>query len=484
MLAMSLSKPLFPTIKLAQWFRLILFILSLSIHPIVPRRQTKFLYFCLWGAKAMTASIQKTALPAELDTKVRKMDSSMQITFGIEVEFIVAFKPTNFADRASPQLETSLYNHIITILREAGFSVNPFGAAFNYSNWTVDIDFSIKAQPDNAHWMDFEFLGVEIKTPIFFFRERAAAFQQLATAFQLVQLQYFVFTNSSCGLHVHVGNRSLGFPRQTLKTFAQMVLVFERQLESLHPIHRVNNVHCLAPGSNFPTKDLTKNVKLIQQAQSTAAIVYQMSCKAEGHRRGFAYNMSNLRDEEVMPKPTIEFRQHEGTIDMTAIAAWVGLVCGLVEACHWMSREDVEAVLTQGIRNKAITIADLLMELGLRDVADYYQKRGWHEHPQPLQEMQTAAAEAEMGIEEEEDSDLSSVDELSDIEDDELPAPKRSRKQTRRTRKSTGNESMDRIHPEPATTGPATDQQPDTSGDAELARRLALNIRPRPARRR
>ena len=412
------------------------------------------------------------------------MDSSVQTTFGIEVEFILAFKPTNFADRASPQLETSVYNHIIDILREAGFSVNPFGAAFNYSNWTVDIDFSIKAQPDNAHWMDFEFLGVEIKTPVFFFRERAVAFQQLATAFQLIQLQYFVFTNSSCGLHVHVGNRSLGFPRQTLKTFAQMVLVFERQLESLHPIHRINNVHCLSPGSNFLTRDLTKNVRLIQQAQSTAAIVYQMSCKAEGHRRGFAYNMSNLRDEEVMPKPTIEFRQHEGTIDMTAIAAWVGLVCGLVEVCHWMSREDAEAVLAEGIRNKYITVVDFLTQLGMSDVADYYRKRGWHEHPQPLQELSTVAAEAGTGIEDEEDSDLSSVDDLSDIDDDELPAPKQSNHRPRKTRNSAADESVDRIQPEPNPSIPAAADQPDTSGDAELARRLALNIRPRPARRR
>lgn len=412
------------------------------------------------------------------------MDPSMQITFGIETEFIVAFKPTNFADRASPELEGSIYNHLITILREAGFSVNPFNAAFNYSNWTVDIDHSIKAEPLNAHlpeWMDYEFLGVELKTPVFFFRDRAAAFERLAAAFHLIQLQYHVFTNSSCGMHIHVGNRSFGFPRQTLKTFAQMVLVFERQLESLHPLHRINNVHCFAPGSNFPTNDLMTNVSSIQYARSTAALVHQMSCKPEGYRRGFAYNMSNMRDEEVMPKPTIEFRQHEGTVDVEAIAAWVGLACGLVEVCHRMSRQDAERILMEGIRNRSITIVELLNVLGLGDVAAYYSQRGLYEHPQPLQEMPAADTDDEMGLDDGL-SDVSSVDDLSDMDEGEPPVQKPSSRQPRMTRNSAEDVPMNMAHSEPIPSGSAADQHPDTSGDAELARSLALNIRPRAAR--
>ena len=405
-----------------------------------------------------------------------------------EVEFIVAFKPANFADRSAPELERSVYNHIITILREAGFSVNPSGPTLNYSNWTVEFDMSIKAEPENAHWMDYEFVGVEIKTPIFFFHDRAAAFEQLATAFHLIQLRYKMFTNNTCGLHVHVGNQSLGFPRQTLKKFSQMVLVFEHQLESLHPANRLNNIHCLAPGTNFPTKDPTKNVRLIQQAQSTVAIVHHMSCQPDGHRRGFAYNVSNLQDEQVMPKPTIEFRQHEGTLDMTAIAAWVGLACGLVEVCHWMTRKDIEAFLTEGIRNPSIKIVDLLKELRLGDVAAYYQKRGLHEHPQPLPETPAAETEAEMGDDGlDSDSDLSSVDDLSDMDEDELPVPRPSSHQPRKpreSRKPASDVSTDRIHPEQTSSTPSTSSQPDTSGDAELARRLALNLRPRAARRR
>ena len=417
------------------------------------------------------------------------MDISMQITFGIETEFIVAYKPQNFADRVSPELETSVYNNIITILREAGFSVNPFGAKTNYSNWTVDIDFSIKAEPQNVHlpgWMDHEFLGVELKSPIFFFSDRAAAFQQLSAAFQLIQLQYHVFTNSSCGLHVHVGNRGLGFPRQTLKTFAQMVVVFERQLESLHPRHRLNNPHCLAPGSNFPSSNLTKNVRLIQQAQSTAAIVYQMSCKPEGHRRGFAYNLSNLRDEEVMPKPTIEFRQHEGTLEVEAIAAWVSLACGLVERCYRMTREQVEPMLLEGIRNPSITIADLLVELGMSNVAEYYRPRGWHEHPQPLQEMPTdqclpsvGVSQVDVDMGDDTDSDLSSVDDLED--DDEVFHPSEVQQRRSQTTKTPRN-SPRGTRPGPTTCAPSAAHHPDTSGDAEIARQLALNLRPRAAR--
>ena len=269
---------------------------------------------------------------------------------------------------------------------------------------------------------------------------------------QVLQQNFRVFTNNSCGLHVHVGNREWGFPRRTLKTFAQLVTVWERQLASLHPGHRINNVHCRAPSSNFCDTDLVKNVLILQDAKSTKALIKVMSFNPYGAGRGFAYNMKNLIDKGL--KATIEFRQHEAIFDVPAIAAWASLACRLVEKCHYISHTDFISLVVQGVSPDAPNILELLNALGLGDLAAYYAQSALYEHPQPtgLQAyegqayVQEPVADVEMA-----DNDSNASSELSDIDEPVgikhlLPTSKKQ-------------------------------PQPDTAGDEDYARRLYFALR-------
>lgn len=301
----------------------------------------------------------------------------LSTTFGIEIEFVVVGETGQYDD------QLSLHQHVIDILREAGFSVNSLSAATNYENWTIGADGSIIATeeiPPLPQWYSPQCIGLELRTPAFFWSQSDAAFEQLGRVLAIIQQNFKTFTNQSCGLHVHVGNRELGFPLGTLRKFAHLTLVFEKQLASLHPYHRVNNIHCRAPSSNFHGRDIIKNLTKITKTKHTKSLVERMSSNRDGARRGFAYNMINLLGEG--PKVTIEFRQHEATLDVYAIFCWTSLACTLVERSHFIDLKDLVGLLRQPIDNEAYSVLDFLDALGMRQLAAYYGQRGLYEHPQ------------------------------------------------------------------------------------------------------
>ena len=135
--------------------------------------------------------------------------ASLSVTFGIEIEFVVAYQAANYANGPHLDPNSSVRAHIIHLLQEAGLSVNGLNPPFNYEFWTVDTDGSIKAEPEDPLlplWDGLHFSAVELISPSFFWSQSAVAFQQLEMALQIIQQAFTAFTNRSCGLHIHVGN--------------------------------------------------------------------------------------------------------------------------------------------------------------------------------------------------------------------------------------------------------------------------------------
>lgn len=357
------------------------------------------------------------------------------LTFGIEIEFVVAYSSAHIANPGLLEHGWFVRSQIVQALREVGLSTNDAGAATNYENWTVGTDGSINVEPEDPRspqWNGFEFIPVELRSPIFYWDENALAFQHLETALRALREKFHTFTNRSCGLHVHVGNRFLGFPRKTLKNFAYLVTLYEQQLASLHPYHRVNNVHCRGPGSNFEGQTPIDKILTIGSRKSTRSIINLMCSNTDGDRRGFAYNMAGLLTDDE--PPTIEFRQHEATMDFFSITAWVCLTCGLVDACHTTSGRNMACLLSRGTGENAYSVLNLLKALGLEPIVEYYSLKPIYEHPQLIGKLRY---EGEAWVSESQPSTASAT----------VPMPL--------------NLSI------------------DTSGDEEVARRLALGLRPR-----
>ncbi|KAH8594981.1 hypothetical protein B0O99DRAFT_544869 [Bisporella sp. PMI_857] len=100
-------------------------------------------------------------------------------------------------------------------------------------------------------------------------------------------------------------------------------------------------------------------------------------------------------------KPTIEFRIHEGTLDSAAVLNWIELLAGFTQWCIDASYDEYASLLCKTTHETwekfgdgkdeererlhgpiaaegAFTIIDLLREIGLAKVADYYEKRGFY----------------------------------------------------------------------------------------------------------
>ncbi|KAI4195965.1 MAG: hypothetical protein LQ350_006849 [Teloschistes chrysophthalmus] len=307
------------------------------------------------------------------------MSCDLDITFGIEIEFVVAFQPAKYTNVSSEaELECFVRAHIIHSMQQVGLAVNLLHEPTNYEKWTVGKDGSIKPQPENPHlWKGWRFMGVELKTPIRRWEERRAAFMDLEDALQVIREQVSPSVNESCGLHVHVGNGTSGFPVSTVRQFAKMVTIFERQLATVHPHHRINNVHCRPPSYNFESRDIGRAVRILEDAPSLTQLVKRMSSNADGDKRGFGYNMRNLITQGALP--TIEFRRHQATLEIPEIDAWTEVVCGLVDIAHgvmelWTNRPCTPDTLPD-------TLVELLRRLQMDKVADYYQWQLLHADP-------------------------------------------------------------------------------------------------------
>ena len=370
------------------------------------------------------------------------MINPFSLTFGVEFEFAVAYNLAEHRNHAGLKPECLVHSYTIDVLRGIGLQVNERDAPTDYSKWTVGSDGSIEPRPEDPPLPEgHDFFGVEIKTPIFYWSENDAAFQSMKIALHALQSNLRTFTNSSCGLHVHVGNRDLGFPGKALKRFTYLVTVFQDQLASLHPYHRVNNVHCRGPDCNCGGNNVIKNIITIHKLRATEELINLMRSNTDGTRRGFAYNMSGLLDDGE--PPTIEFRQHAATLEFMAVAAWVSLACGLVEKSFFMSHEELFSLFSRGLSDVVnYNILDLLTTLGMSGLAAYYSNQTLHQHPKtngPLSYQGKAW-----------------VDNPTAVVADGIINSKRAELQT---------------------FIPNMTQHAETSGDAEMARRMALGLR-------
>lgn len=89
--------------------------------------------------------------------------------------------------------------------------------------------------------------------------------------------------------------------------------------------------------------------------------------------------------------PTVEFRQHKGTIEAEEVCNWIKIVCGVVGFCSDVKTRTLygrimkEQMMLQKGNTKAadnivvevdvFTMIELLEWMGMRDSADYYRGR-------------------------------------------------------------------------------------------------------------
>ncbi|MCJ1467496.1 hypothetical protein MMC07_006121 [Pseudocyphellaria aurata] len=309
------------------------------------------------------------------------------LTFGVEIEFIVSYDPDQYQNELLagegilwPNITGMSLSHkygilvsrrIIQFLNEMEIPAQPQRHDMtDLSKWTVTTDFSIQPAEDREHWY-----ACEVQTPALDYS--VSDLEHVKTVVELLVSHFDLHVNHTCGLHVHVGNESRGFNLRTLKNFASLITVFEKQLNSLHSADRVQSMYAKPPGEVFH-EDATPREKLwiIDQLDSVEKFISQFHpigdrSLIDGIDRFMAFNFSHL--EKGKPFQTIEFRQHQGTLDSTLITNWVKVACNLVHLSH-ANREGFRDLIETHMDNSKYTVMDLFVDLNMPDLAEFYRE--------------------------------------------------------------------------------------------------------------
>lgn len=316
-------------------------------------------------------------------------------TFGIEIEMAVAlvldgeehpnpnetrtvvFPSINRrGSRTSTGRGSTRYNYgprihseFIRVMEMAGFHVQSFQRPHNdVTKWAVTGDASIKHPPDQpvgdelTDTEGYEWTGVEVKSPAL--PLTAESLEEVRKMCELLRKHFKIIVNSTCGLHVHVGHGQKGFTNSNVKRIMAFMYAFEPQLDTLHPLHRLSNEYCTtmrrrcnltreheARFGEAPTT-LTAITRMLTIPQrNTRSILRSLSQMTRIGRQGKqgAYNfngVADLPDRVLSYRPTIEFRQHEGTCDGERITQWVQALVGLLRFVEGEEHESFVDFLT------------------------------------------------------------------------------------------------------------------------------------------
>ncbi|MCJ1234318.1 hypothetical protein MMC14_002277 [Varicellaria rhodocarpa] len=341
-------------------------------------------------------------------------DLSLTLTFGVELEFLLAYFPQplapdtilvrqengsaeDFQERYEWVERSQQRKRFRAALLEAGLQVNPIGKT-DYTKWTIHKDGSVvptkKEIMTKVHqWADksqtqlteeerktIRYVDVEIISPVFTYGTNALS--EIEKAVKAITKGFPVLTPDTSGLHIHVGNSSNGFPLQTIKNLALLTHCFENQINQIHPAHRLRHGYCMLPRLAFEPED--------RDPWTIAGIIDAINDKDEfltffGRERNGgdmpnhyrAYNFGNLGP--LMSKQTIEFRQHKGTLDMAEIRNWVITTNTLVNLAHSSDSDAIADFVINYGWNTNLTLADFFSALGLGSLADFYGPR-LHDH--------------------------------------------------------------------------------------------------------
>ncbi|PQE23500.1 amidoligase enzyme protein [Rutstroemia sp. NJR-2017a BVV2] len=283
-----------------------------------------------------------------------------------------------------------LFEHMAAVFRNAGLqvlheaTVKPLHERDENGDWITDCwiigtDKTIECPDETV----YDFHQIEIKSPVFYYSE--AAVEEVRKVCALVSSTYRLFCNESMGLHVHVGNGVMGFDGRTLRNLFGILWTTEKWLETIHPTHRTRgNVHCqgfrtcsLLPFMFSRSENIESKTLEWIMGDSMPTKVKNILDLIKSHSGG--YNFINLVSELNANsfKRTIEFRQHESTLNGERVVQWIHLCIGLVNLSAATETNELALRLRKLIntRQKSITVADVLKYLGLERSAEYYRQQ-------------------------------------------------------------------------------------------------------------
>ncbi|GAB1739787.1 hypothetical protein NU219Hw_g4724t1 [Hortaea werneckii] len=385
------------------------------------------------------------------------MTQPHNLTFGIELEFLCVYAPGCFT-RCVPDPAILLPQYPDQPVSEAGAAIyhalldagipatghESLDEDINdpsppYTRWSVTEDICNLSLTERLHLPPhYRVETVELSSRKLPFHPPSLWQNELYTVLRLLhnleqKTGCRFLTNSTTGLHVHVGvpDQAKKIPLRTAKNLLQLVTAFEGRIDLVHAINRIRNPRTeeevegaiLYAGPSFfhsvnnlnhPSSPLTSTtggkrqlranifdwLATIERTTSYASLASVLKIRDPerfpmyssgdgGSGKVSAYNFDNLlsssavetegyedEDEGEEGTGTIEFRQHCGTLDFLSICAWVYLTVQMVEFCSRVREEEFLCLLSRSV-DWRFTLRDFLSAIGVEgEVVRHFVEEG------------------------------------------------------------------------------------------------------------
>lgn len=297
--------------------------------------------------------------------------TTMEFSFGVEIEAIFFFHKT-LRQREPIAGSKGLFHFVdpltvaAELLQSLSFShkICTDPKSVQYDCWHITTDPSLFSHcgPEEKRNMlrsrfsedgfvpeDWEHIGIELVSPPFKIAELARIKAEIVELTKvLASDNTALLITPKCGLHVHVGrlDNSL-MPISFLHDLIMSTLLHESEIAKLHAPRRRSHHQCLSNRSSFTAvNDEHKDVmydkatgKSIKSVILGVAELEKLVRSLQTHRelaelmqpRTLIVNWLNISGDGGRPR-TIEFRQHDGTLDASEIQHWVTFLSCLVNA--------------------------------------------------------------------------------------------------------------------------------------------------------
>lgn len=249
-------------------------------------------------------------------------------------------------------------------------------------------DGTLKA-PIKGITQGYKWFGVKVISPAFYLTK--GSLQQVIRVTEIIKSTYLVNINDSCGLHVHVGVGDETFTFPHIRNLHALLYAFSPQLNSLHPARSETNSMFIPlrsirgkDGRTLPRMEGAVRLLLTQNIND----LYELTGVESRKTMSYNFNPIFKYEKESRGSGTVEFRQHEGTLDGEAIRIWIKTVVRLVEFARELiadptyftqllsvlEQEDVEG--EPPLCENEYTTIDFLMNARAWEPVLYYRERG------------------------------------------------------------------------------------------------------------
>lgn len=303
------------------------------------------------------------------------MRTDIDLTFGLELEFLIVYPEQRIRQVALPyvgdnpasvMLYRLLHDQLISVAHFENLSDSVDNSDYTY--WNVGRDdhelreAELKLVPRGYKVDAIELSSRKLSMSRDNWTEELKTV--LSTFAEFERQGCRLITNIETGFHVHIGNNTSGFPLRTVKNIYTLATAFERCIDSLHTTHRIQHGNIMEPmnPSNPPSfffyntdndRYLRTWLEDIEGFETLDAFLDHFVCE-KGRFANFTngksagINFDNLRPAApfaLASMNTIEFRQHAGTLDFNDICAWTLTVAQLVAWSHYTDQTRFDAFL-------------------------------------------------------------------------------------------------------------------------------------------